>query len=170
MNFHRLTAIVPAIFLALGISAATAQSNTAQDLIDGIVNDVVNRTIHTAQEEVRRNTGIDLRQRGYDPNRQYQPLREDASDETRRELQQLNEEHDRKIAKLQDELERDLRKAEAEFEREARRESKPEKIRKKREKLEKKVDKAYGKFEDKIARENERFDEKRDRIISRSRG
>ena len=170
MIFKQLTTIIPAALLTLGISAAAAQSNPTQDLIDGIVNDVVNRTIHTAQEEVRRNTGIDLRQRGYTPNRQHRPLPSNASDDTRRELQKLNEEHDREIAKLQEELERDLRKAEAEFQREAGKESKPEKIRKKREKLEKKVDKAYGKFEDKIVRENERFDEKRDKIISKSQG
>ncbi len=115
-----LIPVVAAITLALGISIASAQqSSSSQALIDGIIEDVINRTIEAAQQEVRRNTGIDPLRRGYDPARSYEPAPANASEETRRELRKLNEEHDRKIAKLEEELQRKLRKAEEEFQREA---------------------------------------------------
>ena len=167
---------VPAIALALFAAAAPQSTwaqqptSTSQDLLEGIIQDVIGRTVETARQEVLRNTGIDPLQRGYDRRRSYTPAPADSSDETRRELRQLNEEHDRKIAKLEDELHRKLYKAEDEFERESAKEDKPEKIEEKRGKLQEKADEAYAKFEEKIGAENERFDEKRWEILSRERG
>ncbi len=164
--WNPIPVIAFAIALVLGIFGASAQQPTSsQQLIDGIIQDVIDRTVDAARQEVRRNTGIDPLQRGYDASRNYEPAPADASDETRRELQKLNEEHDRKIAKLEDELQRKLRKAEDEFQREAAKEDKVEKIEEKREKLQEKVDEAYAKFEEKIGEENERFDEKRSNIL-----
>ncbi len=158
-----------AIAVVLGVSGASAQQpSSSQELIDGIIQDVINRTVDAARQEVRRNTGIDPLQRGYNRSRSYQPAPTDASEQTRRELQKLNQEHDRKIAKLEEELQRKLRKVEDEFQREAVKEDKAEKIEEKREKLQEKVDEAYAKFEEKIGEENERFDEKRSKILSKS--
>ena len=155
-----------------GSTSAWAQqpTSTSQDLLEGIIRDVIGRTIEAAREEVRRNTGIDPLRRGYDPRRSYQPAPADASEETRRELRQLNAAHDRKIAKLEEELHHKLDKAEAEFEREAAKEDEPDKIAEKRDKLEEKVDEAYAKFDEKIDEENARYDEKRWTILSRERG
>ncbi len=167
--WNPIPVIAFAIAVVLGVSGAFArQPSSSQELIDGIIQDVINRTVDAARQEVRRNTGIDPLQRGYDPSRSYEPAPTDASEETRRELQKLNEEHDRKIAKLEGELQRKLRKAEDEFQREAAKEDKAEKIVEKREKLQEKVDEAYAKFEEKIREENERFDEKRSKILSKS--
>ena len=167
--WNPIPVIAFAIAVVLGLSGASAQPpSSSQELIDGIIQDVINRTVDAARQEVRRNTGIDPLQRGYDRSRKYQPAPTDASEETRRELHQLNGEHDRKIAKLEEELERKLRKAEDEFQREAAKEDKAEKIAEKREKLQEKVDEAYAKFEDKIGEENARFDEKRSKILSKS--
>ncbi len=160
--------------MALVLAAATGSTSTwaqqptsaSQDLLEGIIQDVIGRTVEAARQEVIRNTGIDPLQRGYDQRRSYEPAPADASEETRRELHQLNEEHDRKIAKLEEELHRKLDKAEAEFEREAAKEDKPEKIGEKGDKLEEKVDEAYAKFEEKIDEENARFDEKRWEILN----
>ena len=140
---------VIALALVLGVSGASAQQPSAsQDLIDQIIQDVINRTVETARKEVERHTGIDPLQRGYDPTRSYEPAPSDAAEETRRELQQLNEEHDRKITALEEELQHKLKKAEDEFQREAAKEDKADKIEEKREKLKEKVDEAYAKFED----------------------
>ena len=149
------------------LSSAWAQRSRspAQDLVDDIVRDVIDRTVEAARRAVLRNTGIDPLERGYDSRRRYSRAPSNTSAETRRELRKLNQEHDRKIAKLEQELQRKLRKARAEFRREAAKEDKRGKIRKKRRKLEEKVDKAYSKFEAKIAKENSRFDEKRDNIL-----
>lgn len=167
--WNPVLAIAFAIAVVLGVSGASAQRpSSSQELIDEIIRDVIDRTVDAARQEVRRNTGIDPLQRGYDPSRSYQPAPTDASEETRRELQQLNGEHDRKIAKLEEELERKLRKAKDEFQREAAKEDKAEKIAEKREKLQEKVDEAYAKFEEKIGEENVRFDEKRSKILSKS--
>ena len=164
---------IPVIALAftvlLGVSGAAAQApGSAQELIDGIIQDVINRTVDAAHQEVRRNTGIDPLQRGYNRSRSYEPAPTDASEQTRRELQKLNQEHDRKIAKLEEELQRKLRKVEDEFQREAAKEDKAEKIEEKREKLQEKADEAYATFEEKIGEENERFDEKRRNTLSKS--
>ncbi len=163
-----ISSLAFAMVLLLGNSVASAQQSGAmQDLIDGIIKDVIDRTVDTARQEVRRNTGNDPLKRGYDPSRRYKPTPAGASQETRRELRQLNEEHDRKIAKLEEELGRKLNKAENEFQREAAKEDKADKIEDKREKLQEKADEAYAKFEDKIGEENERFDEKRNDILSK---
>ena len=169
MPWNPVHVIAFARAVVLGVSGASAQQpSSSQDLIDGIIQDVINRTVDAARQEVRRNTGIDPLQRGYDPSRSYEPAPTDASEETRRELQKLNEEHDRKIAKLEEELQRKLRKTEDEFQREAAKEDKAEKIEEKREKLQEKVDEAYAKFKEKIVEENERFDEKRSKTLSKS--
>ena len=157
-----------AIAFVLGVSGASAQqSRSSQELIDGIIQDVISRTVDAARREVRRNTGIDPLQRGYHPSRSYQPVPSHASDENRRELHKLNAEHDRKIVKLEKELQRKLIKSEDEFQREAAKEDKAGKIEEKREKLQQKVNEAYAKFEEKIAEENDRFDEKRNKILSK---
>ena len=172
MKLNRMiAAILLGVALALSTSTSSAQQlSSSQDLVEGIIEDVINRTVEAAREEVRRNTGIDPLQRGYDPSRSYEPAPSNASEETRRELQKLNEEHDRKIVKLEDELHQKLDKAQAEFEREAAKEDKREKIEEKREKLEQNVDEAYANFEEKIGEENERFDEKRSKILGKERG
>ena len=158
-----------AVAVVLGVSGASAQQpSSSQELIDGIIQDVINRTVDAARQEVRRNTGIDPLQRGYNRSRSYEPAPTDASEQTRRELQKLNQEHDRKIAKLEEELQRKLRKVEDEFQREAAKEDKAEKIEEKREKLQEKADEAYATFEEKIGEENERFDEKRRNTLSKS--
>ncbi len=167
-SWNPIPVIAFAIAVVLGVSGASAQQpSSSQELIDGIIQDVINRTVDAAHQEVRRNTGIDPLRRGYDPSRSYQPAPTDASGETRRELQKLNEEHDRKIAKLEEELHRKLDKAEAESEREAAKEDKPEKINEKGDKLQEKADEAYAKFEEKIDEENARYDEKRWEILNK---
>ena len=171
----KLFAATFALLVVSGVTGASTsswsqQSGAMQDLIDGIIQDVVDRTTNAARETIERNTGVDLSRRGYDPRKTYKPLPSGASDESRRELHRLQVEHDRKLAKLDAERQRKNDKALAEFEREAAKEDKPEKVEKKHEKLQKKVDKAYAKFEEKVAKENERFDEKRAAIISKERG
>ena len=53
-----------AIAVVLGVSGASAQQpSSSQELIDGIIQDVINRTVDAARQEVRRNTGIDPLQR-----------------------------------------------------------------------------------------------------------
>ena len=165
-------AVVLVLAAATGSTSAWAQQPTSrsQGLLEEIIQDVIGRTIEAAREDVRRNTGIDPLRRGYDPRRSYGLAPADASQETRRELRQLNAEHDRKIAKLEEELHHKLDKAEAEFEREAANEDKPEKIVEKRNKLQEKVDGAYAKFEEKIAEANGTHDEKREEIIRKERG
>ena len=160
--------------MALVLAAATGSTSTwaqqptstSQDLLEGIIQDVIGRTVEAARQEVIRNTGIDPLQRGYDQRRSYEPAPADASEETRRELRQLNAEHDREIAKLEEELHRKLDKSEAEFERDAAKEDKPEKIGEKGDKFQEKVDEAYAKFEGKIDEENARYDEKRWEILN----
>ncbi len=167
--WNPIPVIAFAIAVVLGISGASAQQpSSSQELIDGIIQDVINRAVDAARQEVRRNTGIDPLQRGYDLSRNYEIAPTDASKETRHELQKLNEEHDRKIVKLEEELQRKLRKAGDEFQREAAKEDKAEKIGEKRHKLQEKVDESYAKFKEKIGEENERFDEKRSKILSKS--
>ena len=165
-----LSPMAVAMLLACGVSGASARDAiSSEDYVEGIIRDVIDRTIDAARDEVRRNTGIDPLKRGYDPSRGYRPAPANASDETRRELRKLNAEHDREIAKLEEELRRKLDKAEAEFEREAAKEDKSGNVEQMRDKLHEKVDKAYAKFEEKIGEENRRFDEKRDDILSKSR-
>lgn len=158
-----------AIAMALSVSGATAQQPTSsQNLMEGIIRDVIARTVEAANQEVRRNTGIDLLERGYDSSKNYGSARSGASEETRRELRKLSKKHDRKIAKLEEELQRKLKKAEEKFQREAGKEKNVGKIKEKRRKLRKRVDKAYAKFEEKIGEENRRFDEKRSEILNKS--
>jgi hypothetical protein len=140
-----------------------------EELIQDIVSDVVTRTAEKAEDIINRHTGIDVRQQGYGRGRRHESLPRDASDESRRELAQLRQEHIRKINKLEDELDQKLDKAESEFKREASKENRRDKIIEKRRKLENKVDEAYAKFNEKIDEENRRFDEKRDKIIDKSR-
>ena len=157
------------IAVVLGVSGAAAQApSSSQELIDGIIQDAIDRSVDATRQEVGRNTSIDPLQRGYDPSRSYEPAAGDASEETRRELQKLNQEHGRKIAKLKDELRRKLKKAEDEFQREIGREDKAGKIEEKREKLQEKLDRAAAKFEEKIGKENQRFDAKRSKILGKS--
>ncbi len=161
-------AVVLVLAAATGSTSTWAQqpTSTSQDLLEGIIQDVIGRTVEAARQEVIRNTGIDPLQRGYDQRRSYEPAPADASEETRRELRQLNAEHDREIAKLEEELHRKLDKSEAEFERDAAKEDKPEKIGEKGDKFQEKVDEAYAKFEGKIDEENARYDEKRWEILN----
>ncbi len=73
--------------LLLGCAVAPAQeSDPIQDLTDGIVEDVIDRTIETARHEVIRNTGNDPLKWGYILSKRYEPVSDGASDETRREL------------------------------------------------------------------------------------
>jgi len=139
-------------------------------IIEGTIVEVVDRTVDKAKDIVRENTGIDLERRGYSRGKEHKPLPKCASDEARRELNQLQDEYNREIPKLEEELDRKLSKAEAEFEREAAKEDKAEKVYEKRGKLEKKVDEAYAKFDEKVAKQNNKFDEKRDKIINKERG
>ena len=61
-----------AFAVVLGVSGASAQApSSSQELIDGIIRDVIDRSVDAARQEVRRNTGIDPLQRGYDPSRSY---------------------------------------------------------------------------------------------------
>jgi hypothetical protein len=165
----RTFAIVAAVALSTlsGVSTATAQRST-ESALDVILQDVLGAATDAASREIIRNTGIDPLTRGYIPGRSYAPIPGGLSNESRRELFQLNDEHDRKIGKLEDELQRKISKAEAEFRRDAFKEDKPEKIREKRFKLQQKVDDAYAKFREKIYEENRRFDEKRDHILSKA--
>lgn len=169
-SWNALPALAVAAVLAFGVSGASAQEAiSSEDYVEGIIRDIIDRTVDAARDEVRRNTGIDPLERGYDPSRRHRAAPANASDETHRELRHLNAEHDREIAKLEEELRRKLDKAEAEFAREAAKEDKPGKVEEKRDKLQETVDEAYAKFEEKIGDENRRFDEKRDDILSKSR-
>lgn len=161
-----LGAVLLALLLAL---PAHAQQGSVHDLVQNILRDVVDRAVVAARAKARESTGIDVTQRGYRKDREHRPLPHGASDESRRELRKLQQEHDRKIAKLEEELQRKLHKARAEFAREAAREDKREKVREKRRKLEEKVEASYQKFDRKVDEENARFDEKRKRILAKAR-
>ena len=139
-------------------------------IIEGAIVDVVDHTVDKAKDIVRENTGIDLTRRGYARGRDHKPLPNCASDEARRELNQLQGEYNREISKLEEELDRKLAKEEAEFKREAAKEDKAEKVYEKRGKLEKKVDEAYANFDEKVTKQNRKFDEKRGSIINKERG
>jgi hypothetical protein len=160
-----------AILLFSHIEAVYGQAlnRDTEELIQDIVSDVINRTMDKAREVVYRNTGIDVGQEGYRLGRRHEPLPRNASDETRRELVPLRQEHDREIKKLEEELDKKLDQAEREFRREAAKEDKRDKVNEKRHKLEAKVDEAYAKFTEKVDEENRRFDEKRDKIIDKIR-
>ncbi len=108
---------------------------STQEVVDIIIEAVVDRAVEAACDEVRRSTGIDPLQRGYEPKRSYEPVDFGTSEETRRELRRLNEEHDRTIAKLEEQLSRKLNNAETEFKREAECEDKLDQVAEKREKL-----------------------------------
>lgn len=174
MHVIRLAAVLGIIVL-MGVAGTSTiswaqQRGPLQDLIDGIIQDVIGRAGDAAEETIRRNTGVDLTRRGYGLGRDYQPLPPGASEKSRRELRKLEEKHDRKLRKLEEELRRKLDKIEAEFEREAGKEKKRKKVEKKRAKLEKKVNKAYEKFDKEVAKENDHFDKKREKILSKERG
>lgn len=154
------------LFIAIlffSISFAGQRSET-RDLIDEILADVVDHTINEGKRIVRKNTGIDLRERGYKSTDRYS---RNMSDDKRLELRKLSEEHDRKINQLYDELDKKLAKSREEFERESEKEDKREKIIEKRDKLQEKVDDAYAKFDEKVEEENRRFDEKRRDIFNK---
>ena len=145
-------------------------SNSADWVLERIIEDVIWSAAEAAREEVRRNTGIDPLRRGYVRGRSYDPVPSNASDEVRRELRQLNRENDRTMRQLEEELNRKLDKAEDEFRRDAAKEDNPEKIAEKGDKLQEKTDEADAKFDEKIREENERYDEKRWQILSQERG
>jgi len=147
----------------------SAEKIVDNTLVEGILRDVIDQTSEKAKEVVRKNTGIDLKKRGYEHGKKHEPLPSGASDKMRRELDQLQKKHDRKIQKLEEELDRKLTKARNKFKREAAKEDKPEKIAKKRAKLEKKVNEAYAKFDKDISKENRKFDEKREKIIEKAK-
>lgn len=171
MKPMRSIKLLPALTFSLGmvlsVPAVAQEESPGQRLIDQIIEDIVHRTTDAAREEVRRQTGIDPFERGYDLQDDYRPMPSHAKNENRRELRQLDEEYDRKIAKLEKELQQKLNKAEAEFRREAAKEDKAEKIAEKREKLREKVNKAHDKFEERVREENSRFDRKRSQIIAK---
>ncbi|PJK30599.1 hypothetical protein [Minwuia thermotolerans] len=150
--------------LCIAAPAAAQERSRGGELIEDIVRDVAIRVLDAAEAEIRRGRGGIG---GVGAARSYPPLPDDASDEIRRELRQLDAEHDRKVAKLEQELRRKVEKAEAEFRREAAKEDKAGKIEEKGRKLDEKVSDAYDKFEDKLAEENERYDEKRAEILGR---
>ena len=160
--------VIALLLLLLGlpmVSYAKQGGSSVDDLIFDIARGVIGRAHDAADEALRRNTGINPMERGYDRRRKYAPVPQNISEETLRELQKLNEEHDWKIAKLYEELQHKLDKAQDEFLREHAKEDKQEKVGEKRGKLQEKVDKAYATFEEKVAEENKRFDGKRDKIL-----
>jgi len=67
-------------------SAGKIVDNT---LVEGILRDVIDQTSEKAKEVVRKNTGIDLKKRGYEHGKKHEPLPSGASDKMRRELDQL---------------------------------------------------------------------------------
>lgn len=167
-----VTILIVVSSLVVSVPIASAKDNNqgtvVDDLVQGIISDVIDRTVTAAEEVVRENTDIDIYRRGYESKRKHRAIPKDSSEEMRRELRQLQEEHDRKIKKLEDELRRKLNKLRDEFEREAAREDKPEKVKEKRAKLKEKATKAYDKFERKVDEENRRFDKKRDKIVEKA--
>lgn len=170
VRYFVAAAVVPSLCgmpVALPVHAG---QGTIDDLVAEILHDVVDRTIHAAGEDVRRHTGVDLLERGYGRGVEHRSFPLEASDETRRELRQIQHEHDREIHMLENELHRKLERAQAEFRREAEKEDKSGKVRQKRRKLEKKVNAAYAVFQEKIAAVDARSDEKREWILGKARG
>ena len=185
----RLAVIFLLLFAFVG--PAAAQGNSAEQLVDDIIRDVVNRTMEAARREAERATHPDVyprsprspsdgthrrderrdrdKERDFDRERRPNQGPDANGGEADRELAQLAREHNHKIAKLESELQRKLDKARDEFRRDASKEEKPEKIQEKRRKLQEKVDEAYAKFEEKIAEENNRFDEKQAQILRNDR-
>lgn len=158
------------VFVNLPIVVYAKQNNsTVDDLIQGIVRDVIDRLKEAASGEVRRKTGINPLQRGYSRCFRYDSVPANTSEEIKRGLQKLDEEYDRKIEKLNEELQHKLDKTRDEFRREAAKEDKPEKVREKRKKLQEKADEAYAKFKEKLSTEDTRFDKKRNKILSKRR-
>lgn len=153
------TTMVLALVVAFPVVGTPAHAQ--DDIVQQIIKDVIDGALDAAKETVRKNTGVDF-SGGAD-----RGIPQGSSEETERELGQLQEEHDRKIAKLEEELRRKLDKAEAEFEREAAKEDEAEKIEEKRGKLQKKADEAYEKFDEKVAEANQNYDEKREKILSK---
>ena len=160
-------AVVTGFVAAAG---AQQQAPATRDVLEGILRAVISPVIDAAREQVRANTGIDLLERGYGEDAGHEPFPDDASDEVRRELDQLTREHDRRIAGLEDELRRKIENAGTEFAHEVAREDKPEAIDDKRAKFQEKVDTAYAWFQEKIGTENARFDSKRRKILEKTRG
>ena len=171
-NLKIVTVLFVVCFLFLSVHIVSAkdkkQGTVVDDLVQGILNDVIDRTVRAAEEVVRENTDIDIYRRGYEYERKHRPIPRDSSDKMRRELKKLQEEHDRKIRKLEEDLRRKLTKLRDKFEREAARENKPEKLKEKRAKLKEKATKAYDKFREKVNKENRRFDKKRDKIVNKA--
>ncbi len=158
------------LFGLLSVFPVHAQQGEVDKLVAEILQDVVDRTIDTAREDVVGHSDIGLLERGYERGAEHRSFPPDAPDETRRELAQVRREHDREIAMLEDELRRELERARVEFKGEAAKEDKPEKVMEKRGKLERKVEAAYTRFDDKVTAVNARSDEKRNHILSKERG
>ena len=113
-------AIAATMVLALVIAfpVVGTPAHAQDDIVQQIIEEVIDGTLDAAQETVRKNTGVEF-SGGAD-----RGIPDGSSEETERELRQLQEEHDRTIAKLEEELQRKLDKAEAAFEREAAKEDK----------------------------------------------
>jgi hypothetical protein len=178
MSMNNMATTTCLLALLLMGPAVSAEQNRPRDAtgrildeitaaVEDAVSEVVHETSRKAKGVVREHTGIDLEERGYGGGRSHKPFPGGVSEETRRELRQLEREHDRTLYQLEEELDRKLARAREEFEREAAREDKVEKVREKRAKLEEKVDEAYATFDEKVSAENRRFDEKRDEILTR---
>ena len=141
---------------------AQAQQPTGQNrILDDFLRDVLDSTLEAATRTVEWNAGIVLSRRVHGA------IPSTASDETRRELRQLQAEHDRKLDKLERELDHKLFKAEEEYAKEARKDGHSDKH---RDKFEEKVDEAYAKFEEKVAEANETYHEKHRKIMEKERG
>lgn len=140
------------------------QRTDSKKIVDQVLSDVFEQTIHKGKHIVRKNTGIDLRTRGYKSLERYSGK---ISDEKEKELDKLSDEHDRKIDQLYEKLNKKITKSRDEFKRENAKEDKREKIEEKRYKFQKKVDEVYSKFNEKVDEENRRFDEKRRDILSK---
>ena len=79
--WNPIPVIALVIAVVLGVSGASAQQpSPSQELIDGIIQYVINRTVDAARQEVRLNTGIDSLQRGYNRSRRYEPAPTDPSE------------------------------------------------------------------------------------------
>ncbi len=147
--------------LVVAFPVVGTPAHAQDDIVQQIIKDVIDGTLDAAQETVHRNMGVEF-SGGAD-----RGVPEGSSEETERELKQLQEKHDDKIAGLEEALQRKLDTAEARFEREAAKEDKAEKIEEKRGKLQKKADEAYDKFDEKVAEANKNYDEKREKILSK---
>ena len=147
--------------LVVAFSVVGTPAHAQDDIVQQIIEDVIGGTLDAAQETVHQNTGVEF-SGGAD-----RGIPEGSSEETERELKQLQEKHDDKIARLEEALQRKLDTAEARFEREAAKADETEKIEEKRGKLQEKADEAYEMFDETVAEANEKYDAKREKILSK---